>query len=181
MRLGNSSGRESYGWRRFLCARYLEGRAMGHLYAVALALAVAGFAGAQDPGRVALQEGQSKANSKAGQCAAPARLIPVPEDLDTATTALVGAPYPTFWNLNPPDHAALRAIVTRAAEATVPRLAQQRAALGISISATVLGGVKAYVLTPRKIPAVHKDQVIFHIHGGGTSSARERQVRGRRC
>ena len=88
---------------------------MGHLYAVVLALAVAGSAGAQDPGRASLQEGQSKANSKAGQRAAPARLIPVPEDLDTATAALVGAPYSRFWNLNPPYYAAWRAIVTRAA------------------------------------------------------------------
>ena len=140
---------------------------MSHLYAVALAFAVAGSAGAQDPGRAALQGQQTEANSKAGQRAEPARLIPVPGDLDPATAALVEAPYSSFWNLNPRDDAAWRAIVTRAAEATVPRLAQQRAVLGISISATVLGGVRAYILTPRKIPAAHKNQVIFHIHGGG--------------
>ena len=60
---------------------------MGHLYAVALALAMAGSAGAQDPGRAALQGRQTEANSKAGQRAEPARLIPVPEDLDAATAA----------------------------------------------------------------------------------------------
>ncbi len=140
---------------------------MRPLYAVALALAVAGSAGAQDPDRAALPGQQTEANSKAGQRAEPARLIPVPEDIDAATAALVGAPYSTFWNLNPPDDAAWRAIVRRAAEATVPRLALQRAALGVSMSTTVLGGVRAYVLTPRMIPAAHKNQVIFHIHGGG--------------
>ena len=58
--------------------RIRKGRAMSHLYAVALAFAVAGSAGAQDPGRAALQGQQTEANSKAGQRAEPARLIPVP-------------------------------------------------------------------------------------------------------
>ena len=35
------------------------------------------------------------------------------------------------------------------------------------MSAIVLGGVIANVLTPPFIPAAHKNQVIFHIHGGG--------------
>ncbi len=118
------------------------------------------------PGRGALQVQQTEVNSKAGQRAEPARLIPVPEDLDANTAALVGALYSTFWNLNPPDNAAWRVIVTRAAEETVPRLAPQRAALGVSMSTTVWGGVTAYVLNPRMIPAAHKNQVIFQIHGG---------------
>lgn len=70
------------------------------------------------PGCAAQLKSQSKVNSKAGQRAAPARLIPVPEDLDAVTVALVGTPYSTFWNLNPPDDAAWRGIATRAAEAT---------------------------------------------------------------
>ena len=97
MRLGISSAREPGGWSRsFACARYLEGHVKVHLYAVALALAVTSSAKAQNPGPAALQEGQSKVNSKPGQRDAPARLIPVPEDLDPATAALVGAPYSTF-------------------------------------------------------------------------------------
>lgn len=45
--------------------------------------------------------------------------------------------------------------------------AQQRAALGVSLAATRIGGVRAYIVTPRVIPAPHKNQIIFHIHGGG--------------
>ena len=172
MKLGASIGTEPGGGRRSIpCARRrcLEWRDTAPLRAIAatLTLALAVSAGAQKSGRTPLQEQQKEANSKAGPRITPARLVPVPEDLDSATAALVGAPYSTFWNLNPPDDAAWRAIVTRAAQATIPRLAQQRAALGISMTETTIGGVKAYILAPRVIPAAHKNQIIFHIHGGG--------------
>ena len=56
-------------------------RAESRWYAVALALAVAGSAGTRDRGLAALQEGQSKVNSKVGQRAAPAKTILIQRDL----------------------------------------------------------------------------------------------------
>ena len=141
-----------------------------NFYCVAAAALILGIAlptGAQDTDRAALEQQQKQANGKAGARSTPLRLIPVPEDLDLATAALVGAPYSTFWNLNPPDDAGWRAIVARAAEATIPKLAQQRVALGVSMTATRMGGVREYLLTPRVIPVAHRNQIIFHIHGGG--------------
>ena len=91
----------------------------------------------------------------------------MPDDLDAASAALVAAPYSAFWNLDPPDDDGWRAIVKRAAETAAPMVAQQRAVLGVSIAPTTLGGVKAYVLTPKTIPSAHQNQVVFHIHGGG--------------
>jgi epsilon-lactone hydrolase len=39
-------------------------------------------------------------------------------------------------------------------------------ALGVSIEPTTVGGVKAFILTPKEIPKAHKNQ-LFNIHGGG--------------
>jgi epsilon-lactone hydrolase len=63
----------------------------------------------------------------------PAKVIPVPNDLDPATAALVAAPYSPLWNLNAPDDAGWRAIVKQATDEAVPRFVQARAALSVSI------------------------------------------------
>ena len=122
---------------------------------------------AQDTTLTAVQKSPQHSNRQPGPRSVPMRAIPVPDDLDAASAALVAAPYSSFWNLHPPDDDGWRAIVKRAAEAAVPRLAQQRAALGVSIAPTTLGGVKAYILTPKTIPPAHQNQLVFHIHGGG--------------
>ena len=121
----------------------------------------------QDAGITALQKTQQDMNLKAGPRSVPGRSIPVPDDLDKASAALVAAPYSSFWNLNAANDEGWRAIVKRAAEAAAPMVAQQRASLGVSIAPTTLGGVRAYVLTPKVIPPAHRNQIVFHIHGGG--------------
>ncbi len=124
-------------------------------------------AAAQNATDTAFQKKQQDANSKPGPRTALTRTIPVPDDLDAPTASLVGAPYSSYWNLNPPDDEGWRTIVKRAADAAIPKLAQQRAALGVSIVSTTIGGVKAYILMPKEIPAAHKSQLIVHFHGGG--------------
>jgi acetyl esterase/lipase len=79
----------------------------------------------------------------------------------------MAAPYSQLWNLNAPDDAGWRAIVKQAADEALPRLAKARAALGVSIEPTMVGGVNAYILTPKEIPEAHKNQLVFHIHGDG--------------
>ena len=39
--------------------------------------------------------------------------------------------------------------------------------LGVTMEAATLGGVKAFVFTPRTMPDAHRGQLIFNIHGGG--------------
>lgn len=160
------------GWRFIERARksypdFRGNAAAGKAIAATIVLVVAISVGAQDSNGPKFQERQTEANNKAGSRTPAARLIPVPDDLDPATTALVGAPYSSFWDLNPATDAEWRAVVAQAAQATSSRLTQQRAALGVSISATMIGGVRAYILTPREIPAAHRRQIVFHIHGGG--------------
>ena len=98
------------------------------------------------------QAAMEAANSKPGPRVVPARVLPVPGDLDPATAALVATCYGPFWNLSAPDDAGWRAIVKQFDDATVPLLAQARAALGVTIEPTIVGGVKAFILTPREDP-----------------------------
>ena len=70
---------------------------------------------AQSTDYAAIRDKQREANNKVGPRTVPIRVIPVPDYFDPATAALVAAPYSTFWDLNPPNDAAWRAIVTRAA------------------------------------------------------------------
>ena len=110
---------------------------------------------------------QSAANGKPGPRTVPARTIQPPSDLDPDTAKLVAAPYSSFWNWDPATDAAWRAMLAQAAKAAVPGLAKDRASLGVTITPTTVGGVKAFLLTPRQMPEAHKNQLIFQIHGGG--------------
>lgn len=138
--------------------------------AAALSLAVgwpALVASAEPSDLAALRAAQGEVNSKPGSRSVPARTIAPPTTLDLATAKLVAAPYRSFWNWNPPDDDAWRKVLRTAADAALPAVARDRATLGVSIEATLLGGVKAFVLTPDPISESHRNQLVFHIHGGG--------------
>ena len=120
------------------------------------------------PDFATLEAAQNLANGAPGPRAVPSKSIPVPDDVDAATQALIAAPYRTpAWDADPPDAAAWRALVDRLAQGALPGLAKARAALGVTIAPVMLGGVKGFVLTPRDIPDAHRGQVVFNIHGGG--------------
>ena len=42
-----------------------------------------------------------------------------------------------------------------------------REKLGVTIEPTMIGGVKAFILSPRVIPAVNQNRLLIHVHGGG--------------
>ena len=114
-----------------------------------------------------LNQTQAAANARPGPRTLPARVVPVPTDLDPATAALVAAPYSAFWNIDPQSDAAWRALLAKAATEALPSLAKARAALGVTIAPATVGGVKAFMLTPAQLAPAHRRQLVFHIHGGG--------------
>ena len=134
-----------------------------------MALAAPALAETASPAFPALEASQGAANSQSGPRSLPARTIPVPQaDISPAAQALAAAPYRVpAWNANPPDDAGWRAIVNKLADAAVPVLAKAREQLGVTMEATTVGGVKAFVFTPRIMPDAHRNQVVFNIHGGG--------------
>jgi monoterpene epsilon-lactone hydrolase len=141
----------------------------GSVMVAASAAVIAPFdmAQAQTDDYSALQAAQGAANSKPGPRTAPAKVIPIPSGLDPAAMALAAAPYSPLWNLNAPDDSGWRAIVKKASDAALPTLAAARTALGVTIEPTRVGDVNAFILTPKEIPAPHKNQLVVNLHGGG--------------
>jgi monoterpene epsilon-lactone hydrolase len=138
------------------------------LTAAAVALCLAVPAWAQAPSFATLEGPQSEANAKAGPRSLPARVVPVPQDISPAAQALVGAPYRLpAWNANPASADEWRALVKKLADASLPGLAKAREMLGVTMTPTVIGGVKGFVFTPKVIPPAHRNQLIINVHGGG--------------
>jgi epsilon-lactone hydrolase len=145
--------------------------------AAALALpALAVLATAQDAamGRgpaaefAALEAAQNAANAKAGPRTVPGRSIPVPTTASEQLQASIAAPYrvPT-WNANPKSAAEWKEVIAKGAAAGAPARKEAREKLGVTMEETVIGGVKAFILSPKVVPAVNQNRLLVHVHGGG--------------
>jgi epsilon-lactone hydrolase len=145
--------------------------------AAALALpALAVLATAQDAsvGRgpaadfAALEAAQNAANAKAGPRSVPGRSIPVPTTASEQLQVSIAAPYrvPT-WNANPKSAAEWKEVIAKAAAAGAPARKAAREKLGVTMEETVIGGVKAFILSPKVVPAVNQNRLLVHVHGGG--------------
>jgi epsilon-lactone hydrolase len=145
--------------------------------AAALALpALAVLATAQDaavgrgPGAdfAALEAAQNAANAKAGPRTVPGRSIPVPTTASEQLQASIAAPYrvPT-WNANPKSAAEWKEVIAKAAAAGAPARKEAREKLGVTMEETVIGGVKAFILSPKVVPPENQNRLLVHVHGGG--------------
>jgi epsilon-lactone hydrolase len=54
-----------------------------------------------------------------------------------------------------------------ASDAALPTLATARAALAVTVEPIKVGGVNAFILTPKEIPAADTNQLMVNLHGGG--------------
>ena len=108
------------------------------------------------------------ANAKAGPRTVPGRSIPVPTTASEQLQASIAAPYrvPT-WNANPKSAAEWKEVIARAAAAGAPARKEAREKLGVTMEETVIGGVKAFILSPKVVPAVNQNRLLVHVHGGG--------------
>jgi acetyl esterase/lipase len=132
------------------------------------ALLAAAPALAQAPDFAQLEASQNAANSKAGPRSVPARVIPVPQDVSAQAQALVGAPYRApAWDANPGSADAWRTLVTKLADAAIPGVRHSEEVLGVTVQPATIGGVKAFILTPKQMPPLHQNQLIINVHGGG--------------
>ena len=138
------------------------------LATLALACLFATPALAQAPGFASIEAAQNAANGTPGPRHAPAKVIPVPTDVDPAAEALVAAPYRVpAWDANPATADDWRALIKKLADATTPGLAKAREMLGVTMEPTIIGGVKGFIFTPKTMPDAHRNQLIINVHGGG--------------
>jgi epsilon-lactone hydrolase len=145
--------------------------------AVALALsaalalpALAQDAGPRNPAAdfATLAAAQSAANAKSGPRAVPGRSIAVPDTASAQLQALIAAPYRNpSWSADPKSAAEWKEFIRANAAATATARQQAREKLGVSIEPTTLGGVKAFILTPKEIAPANRNRLLVHVHGGG--------------
>ncbi|QGM99308.1 alpha/beta hydrolase [Methylocystis parvus] len=108
------------------------------------------------------------ANAQPGPRHVPPRVIPVPGDVSKQLQAFIRMPYPPGVLSPPPKTAAEWGALNKrfAAEWTAP-LADLRKQLHVSVEATEIAGVKAYLVTPRDLRPENVNRMLLHLHGGG--------------
>src|SRR5262245_41507387 len=97
----------------------------------------------------------------------PAHDVPVPGTASAGAQALIGAPYPPFWNAHPRSAAEWKALVAGDTANAVKAVAALRAQFGVTSERAVIAGVNVFVLTPASMPEENRNRVLVHVHGGG--------------
>jgi hypothetical protein len=82
----------------------------------------------------------------------PERDIPVPATVSPATQAVIARPLSPIWNEHPKSAEEWKVLIARLADAVVTTFPELRQRLGVNVEPTVIGGVKAYIVTPESIP-----------------------------
>ena len=107
-------------------------------------------------------------NARPGPRTVPGRVIPVPTTTSPQFKPLVAAPYRApDWNADPKSTEEWHALVAQLAAKGAAKLPALREKLQVTSEPTTLGGVKAFLVKAKTIPAVHAGKVILAIHGGG--------------
>ena len=95
---------------------------------------------------VALTSGQILADQDIRHV--PERDIPIPATVSPATQTVIGRPLSPIWNEHPKSAEEWKVLIARVADGVVATLPDLRQRLGVKVEPTVIGGVKAYLVTP---------------------------------
>lgn len=118
-------------------------------------------------------------SASTGMLEVPARTLPVPDTVSSQMQSLIARPLNPRHSIAPQTVAEWKSIVDAAARTVVAGLPKLREALGVSVEPATIGGVNAFVVTPKTIPASNRERVLLHFHGGvrvfnpGESGTRE--------
>jgi monoterpene epsilon-lactone hydrolase len=93
----------------------------------------------------------------------PARTIPVPTTVSPEMQQVVGAPLSGNWNTIPQSIDEWKKISAGSGGRGLPAL---RDKLGVTTEAITVNGVKAYLVTPKTLPARNRKRLLVHMHGG---------------
>jgi monoterpene epsilon-lactone hydrolase len=121
-----------------------------------------------DPGFSAMEAQENAANGKAGPRTVPGRAIPVPDTVSPQLRASIAAPYRVpAWDADPKSAAEWKELISKLADAGAQARREAREKLGVTMEPTEIGGVKAFILTPKEIPPENRNRLLIHVHGGG--------------
>jgi len=111
---------------------------------------------------------QNAANSKPGPRTVPGRSIPVPGTASPELQARIAAPYRVpAWDANPKSAAEWKELINNLASAAATAQKGVREKLGVTLEPTVIGSVKAFIVTPKEIPEANRNRLLVNVHGGG--------------
>ena len=79
---------------------------------------------------------------------------------------LIAAPLSPTWNTIPTTADEWKAQVAVGAAAAMQALPALRQELGVKVEPLTVGGVKAYMVTPRNTPLENRNRLLIHVHGG---------------
>ena len=120
------------------------------------------------PAFATLEAAQNAANAQKGPRTVPGRSIPVPDTVSPEVQALIAAPYRVpAWDANPKSAEEWKELVATLAARGAAAQAGIREKLGVTMQPAVIGGVKAFILAPKIIPAANRNRLLVHVHGGG--------------
>ena len=120
------------------------------------------------PDFAALEAAQNAANAMPGPRTVPGRSIPVPTTASPELQATIAAPYRVpNWNANPKNAAEWKELINGLAVAGASARREVREKLGITMEPTVIGGVNAFILSPKEMPPANRNRLLVHVHGGG--------------
>ncbi|RYF34370.1 MAG: alpha/beta hydrolase [Comamonadaceae bacterium] len=119
-------------------------------------------------GYAELAAAQGTANAQPGARRSPSHVSPVPtQEVSPQMQALIGAPYPSHFDAAPKNAAEWRELIARRAAPTIAAIPALRDKLQLTIEPVTIAGVKAFIVTPKNMPAANQKRLAMHVHGGG--------------
>jgi epsilon-lactone hydrolase len=96
----------------------------------------------------------------------PAKSIPVPSTVSPQMAKIIGMPLRQGWDVLPKSGEDWKPIVDATAAATLKNLPGMKERLHVKVEKAMIGGVRAFIVTPETIPERNRNRVLIHMHGG---------------
>jgi epsilon-lactone hydrolase len=123
---------------------------------------------ALEPDFATIEAQENAANGKPGPRTVPGRAIPVPGTVSPQLQSTIAAPYRIpAWDADPKSAAEWKGLITKLADAGAAARREAREKLGVTLEPTVIGGVKAFIVTPKEIAPENRNRLLVNVHGGG--------------
>lgn len=97
----------------------------------------------------------------------PARLLPVPESVSPQMQKVISRPPNLDRLIAPQTTDEWKKKVNDEAAIVLAALPRLRETLGVTIESTMIGAVKAFMLTPKSITPANQNRILINLHGGG--------------
>jgi epsilon-lactone hydrolase len=121
-----------------------------------------------EPDFATIEAQENAANNRPGPRTVPGRTIPVPGTVSPQLQATIAAPFRIpAWDADPKSAAEWKALISKLADAGAATRREAREKLGVTLEPTVIGGVKAFIVTPKEIAPENRNRLLVNVHGGG--------------